>query len=116
MLSARPSGTPMCSGSTDFTKECGTACRLLLAKEIPGLRYSRRARAHNRYPQLIVTSECFTSLFAQTDKISSPRSTHWKSAESNSNSKITRSRTPFISANPDGHQLEITTYELPKRP
>src|SRR5207253_9819776 len=81
-------------------KGCGIACRLLLAKEILALRCFRRTRVQNRHRQLAAISECFILLFARTGKIFSPRSANYKSAESNSSSKITKSRTRFILAIP----------------
>src|SRR5215470_7363325 len=100
MSNGQPTGTWKFSSSNGCTEECGTAYRLSLAKEIPELRYSRQVRRQNRKRQRTARSECFTWLFARTGKIFSQRSANSKSAESNSNSKTTKSHTLFISATP----------------
>ena len=94
----RPNGTSTFSGSSDFMMACGMASRLLLAKEIPGSPCSPRTRSRKRPGT--AKFECFIWRFARTGKISSGRSANSKSAESNSNSKITKSHTRFISAIP----------------
>ena len=57
--------------------------------------------------QVTANFECFISLFARTERIFSWRSASWKSAESNSNSKTTKFRTPSISAIPMGISLRL---------
>ena len=71
-----------------------------LAKEIPELRCSPRVQMQSR-PRLVTANfGCFISLFARTATIFSPRNANWKSAESNSNSRITKFRTQSIFAIP----------------
>src|SRR5438128_11937904 len=98
-------------------KRPGVACRLLLAKEIAGLHCSPRARMQNQYRQRAATFECCTSPFARTGKILPRRSENYKSAESNSNSRITKSRTPSISAIPTGtsSRSRLTNWESDPR-
>src|SRR5262249_29632818 len=85
MSSDQPNGTPKFSVSSESMKACGAVCRLLLAKEIPGLLCSRQVTNQN-FP-ITVRFECFTSLFARTGKTFSAHSANWKSAKSNSNSR-----------------------------
>src|SRR6266481_2134253 len=94
MSSDQQNGTPRFSGLNDFTKASGAVCRPLSEKEILGSRCSQPARKQNR--QLTAKFECFTSPSARTAKIFSLHSANSKSAESNSNSRITRFRTPSI--------------------
>src|SRR5436309_8403021 len=79
-------------------KACGTACRRLLARGLPESHYFLRVTRQNR--QHTAKFECFIWRSARTGKIFSLRSENYKSAESNSNSRITKSRTRFISAIP----------------
>src|SRR5262249_42512676 len=98
MSSDQQNGISRFSGSSDFMKELGTACRPLLAEETLALRCSQRHRKQNR--SLIAKFECFTSPFVRTGKIFSLHSANSKSAESNSNSRITRFHTRSIFAIP----------------
>src|SRR5206468_3982592 len=95
---------------------CGTVCRLLLAGEIQESRCSPRAQMQNRHHQVTANCECFISLFAQPDKTSLQRSANSKNAESNSNFKITRFRTPFIFAIPTATRSRSQPMNSPNHP
>src|SRR5438445_13858643 len=95
---------------------CGTACRLLLGKETPGLRYSPLALTQNRHRQVTAKFALFISLFAQPDKTSLQRSANSKNVELYSNFKITRLRSPFIFAIPTATRSRSHPMNSPNYP
>src|SRR5439155_23629657 len=89
---------------------------ILLAKEILESRCFLRAQMQNRHHPVTANCECFISLFAQLDKTSLQRSANSKNAESNSNFKITRFRTPFIFAIPTATRSRSQPMNSPNHP
>ena len=112
MLSAQRSGTSRFSGSSDFTKAFGTACQLLLVKETPESRCSRRAtepkpsnRREIRMLHLAFRANRENFLAAQRELEKRGIEFEFQDHE------IAHS---IYFRDPDGHQLEITTYDLPQ--
>ncbi len=84
--------------SSDGMMECGRESPPSSAREIPRLRCFRCAMVIQNLQRAAAVSACCISLFVQTGKIFSRHSKSLKSAASNSNSRTTRFRTPFIFA------------------
>ena len=107
----RPNGTSTFSGSSDFMMACGTACRLLLAKEIPGSPCSPRTRSRKR-PRT-AKFECFIWRFARTGKISSVRSSELE--EARNQIRIPGSRDRALDLFPRSRRPPARDYDVRRR-
>ena len=89
---------------------CGTACRLSLAKEIPGSPYSLRTRsqkrlAHREIRMLHLAFRANRENFLAAQRELQKRGIKFEFQDH----EIAHS---IYFRDPDGHQLEITTYDV----
>ena len=89
---------------------CGMGCQLLSAKEIPGSPCSPRTRSRKR-PRT-AKFECFIWRFARTAKIFVAAQQELKKHGIKFEFQDHEIAHSIYFRDPDGHQLEITTYEV----
>ena len=114
MSNNQPNGISTFWVSSDGMMECGRESPPSSAREIPRLRCFRCVMVIQNLQRAAVGSACCISLFVRTGKIFSAHSKSLRNAESNSNSRTTRFRTPFTSAIPTAtsSRLRLTNSRM----
>ena len=107
-----PSGMLMFSDLNESMKECGMESRSLSGTALPPLHYFPRATKPDRRPTIVPRSERFILLFAPIAKIFYDAQDELKKRAIPFDFQDHEISHSIYFRDPDGHEIEITTYEL----